>query len=71
MKKNRVKNVFLSIFLILFIVGSLLLIIKSIDYSKKISNRKDVNSVKDKKEILIRIMIKLMKKKNLIMRIQK
>ena len=52
MKKNRVKNVFLSIFLILFIVGSLLLIIKSIDYSKKISKRKDVNSVKDKKEIL-------------------
>ena len=52
MKKDKVKNVFLSILVILFIAGSLILIIKSIDYSKKISNKNVVTKVKNKNEII-------------------
>lgn len=52
MKKDKIKNIFISIFVVMFIISALLLIIKSIDYSKKISNKNVVTKVKNKNEII-------------------
>lgn len=51
MKKDKIKNIFISIFVVMFIISALLLIIKSIDYSKKISKKSNTNNVMDKIEI--------------------